>query len=214
MPTTTAARWPRMAARLNPYKLGIELFRDIEHRWNTGQFGKEYDDCDDLQTRCKWDRQLGLGRQKIFEVRRIHNDITFIDTFLTPEFCVEHKMFSYAFQEQMGQYVIESREFEKIKQRLLYSLTNFGKPLIYVVDGNYHNRGELLLRHEHSGVDLRLDQAADTLANLQFVWSRPVHLQTVVDEKPTLLSFDGSEHTNKTLGEADDPKRNGPAKTR
>ena len=31
-----------------------------------------------------------------------------------------------------------------------------------------------LLRHEHHGVDLRQDQAKDTLANLQFLWSRPV----------------------------------------
>jgi len=200
--------------RLNPYKLGIELLRDIEQRWNTGKFGKDYDDCDDLEKRRKWDKQLGLGRKKIFEVRRVHNDITFIDTFLTPEFCVEHKLFSYAWQEQMGQYVIESREFEKIKLRLLFSLTNFGKPWIYVVDGNYHNRGELLLKHEHYGVDLRLDQAADTLANIQFIWGRPVHLQTVVDGKPTMLSFDGSEHSTRTIGEADETKRNGPAKTR
>src|SRR5205085_9555050 len=71
------------SARINPYKLGIELLRDIEHRWNTGKFGKEYDQCDDLDKRRIWDQQLGLGRQKIFEVRRIHNDITFIDTFLT-----------------------------------------------------------------------------------------------------------------------------------
>src|SRR5262249_26331194 len=34
--------------RLNPYKLGIELLRDIEMRWNTGRFGKEYEECDDL----------------------------------------------------------------------------------------------------------------------------------------------------------------------
>ena len=201
-------------ARLNPYKLGIELLRDIEHRWNTGKFGKEYDDCDDLEKRRKWDRQLGLGRQKIFEVRRVHNDITFIDTFLTPEFCREHKFFSYAYQDQSEQYVIESREFDKIKQRLLFSLTNFGKPWIYVVDGNYRNRGELLLNHEHNGVDLRLDHAADTLSNLQFIWSRPVHLQTVVDGKPTMLSFDGSEHTTKNIGESDDPNRNGPTKNR
>jgi stage V sporulation protein R len=201
-------------ARLNPYKLGIELLRDIEHRWNTGKFGKEYDDCDDLEKRRKWDKQLGLGRQKIFEVRRVHNDITFIDTFLTPDFCREHKMFSYAFQEQGGQYVIESREFAKIKQRLLFSLTNFGKPWIYVVDGNYRNRGELLLRHQHNGVDLRMDQARDTLANLQAIWSRPVHLQTVADDKPTLLSFDGNEHTTRNLGESDDAKRSGPTKTR
>jgi stage V sporulation protein R len=201
-------------ARLNPYKLGIELLRDIEHRWNTGKFGKEYDDCDDMDKRRRWDKQLGLGRKKIFEVRRVHNDITFIDTFLTPEFCVQHNLFSYAWQEQMGTYVIESREFEKIKQRLLFSLTNFGKPFINVVDGNYHNRGELLLRHEYSGVELKLDYAAATLANIQALWSRPVHLQTVVDNKPTLLSFDGSDHSQKTLGDADDSRRHSPAKTR
>jgi stage V sporulation protein R len=200
--------------RLNPYKLGIELLRDIEHRWNTGKFGKEYEECDDLEKKRTWDKQLGLGRQKVFEVRRVHNDITFIDTFLTPEFCQQHKMFSFMFQEQAGQYVIESRAFEKIKQRLLYSLTNFGKPWIYVVDGNYRNRGELLLRHLHNGVDLRLDHAADTLANIQFIWNRPVHLQTLVDGKPTILSFDGSEHAIRAGGEADDPRRNAPAKTR
>jgi stage V sporulation protein R len=200
--------------RINPYKLGIELFRDIEHRWNTGKFGKEYDECDDLEKRRKWDKQLGLGRKKIFEVRRVHNDITFIDTFLTPEFCQEHQMFSYAFQEQGGNYVIESREFEKIKQRLLFNLTNFGKPWIYVVDGNYRNRGELLLLHQHNGVDLKTDHAADTLANLQYLWSRPVHLQTVIDDKPSMMSFDGSEHTTRTLGDEDDPRRKSPAKTR
>ena len=200
--------------RINPYKLGIELLRDIEQRWNTGRFGKDYDECDDLEKKRKWDRQLGLGRKKIFEVRRIHNDITFIDTYLTPEFCVQHKMFSFAYQETMGQYVIESREFEKIKQRLLYSLTNFCKPWITVLDGNYHNRGELLLKHEHSGVDLRLDHATDTLANLQVIWGRPVHLQTVVEDKPTMLSFDGTEHTTHSLGESDDARRNAPAKTR
>jgi stage V sporulation protein R len=200
--------------RLNPYKLGIELLRDIEHRWNTGKFGKEYDDCDDLDKRRNWDKQLGLGRKKIFEIRRVHNDITFIDTFLTPEFCVQHNFFSFAFQEQQGQYVIESREFEKIKQRLLFSLTNYGKPWIYVVDGNYRNRGELLLRHQFNGVELRLDHAADTLANIQFIWGRPVNLQTLIDGKPTMLSFDGSEHSIKTGGEIDEPRRTAPGKTR
>jgi stage V sporulation protein R len=32
----------------NPYKIGIELFRDIEDRWNKGKFGKEYDEADNL----------------------------------------------------------------------------------------------------------------------------------------------------------------------
>ncbi len=200
--------------RLNPYKLGIELFRDIERRWNTGQFGKEWEDCDDLAKKRAWDRKIGLGRKKIFEVRKIHNDITFIDTFLTPEFCQEHQMFSYAYNEQGGNYVIESREFQKIKQRLLFGLTNFGKPWIYVADANYRNRGELLLRHDHQGIDLKLDKAADTLANVGAIWSRPVHLHTVIDNQPSLMSFDGNNHTIKNLGESDDPRKQTAEKTR
>ncbi|MCS6864390.1 MAG: SpoVR family protein [Gemmataceae bacterium] len=192
--------------RLNPYKLGIELLRDIERRWNMGQFGPEWENCDDMEKKRTWDKQLGLGRQKIFEVRKIHNDITFIDTFLTPEFCKEHNLFSFSYQEQTKNYVIESREFHKIKQRLLFSLTNFGKPWIYVIDGNHRNRGELLLRHEHHGIDLKLDEARDVLANLQYIWARPVHLETVCDGQPTLLSFDGSEHTQQAIGGTDDRK--------
>ena len=50
--------------QLNPYKLGIELFRDIEDRWNRGAFGKEYDDCDDYRTRRDWNTDAGLGRRE------------------------------------------------------------------------------------------------------------------------------------------------------
>ena len=58
-----------------------------------------------------------------------------------------------------------------------------------------------------------MNEAQDTLANVQFIWGRPVHLETVVDGKPTLLSFDGTEHSSKTIGDAD-ARRNAPAKTR
>ncbi len=196
--------------RLNPYKIGIELLRDIEFRWNTGRFGKEWDECEDHEKKQKWDRATGLGRQKIFEVRKVHSDITFIDTFLTPEFCIQHNLFTYAWQEQYGQYFIESKDFEQVKERLLFGLTNFGKPWIFVTDGNYRNRGELLLRHRHQGIDLSAREAKDVLANLHALWSRPVHVQTVVDEKPTLLSYDGAAHSTKPLGDADDPRRKDP----
>ncbi len=186
--------------RLNPYKLGIELFRDIEERWNKGQFGPEYDECDNYEERRRWDKQLGLGRQKIFEVRRIHNDVTFIDTFLTPDFCRRHQLFSFKHNDQNETYEIESREFKKIKERLLFGLTNFGQPIIRVKDGNYRNRGELYLHHDHFGVDLKLDHAQDTLRHLNRLWTRPVHIETSVDGRPTLLSFDGSDHTIRPLG--------------
>jgi stage V sporulation protein R len=180
--------------RLNPYKLGIELLKDIEERWNRGQFGAEYDDCTDSREREKWDRQLGLGRQKIFEVRRVHNDVTFIDTFLTPEFCVKQNFFAYKFNESTNYYEIASREFEAIKTQLLNALTNHGRPFIYVQDGNYRNRGELYLLHKYEGIELKQDYAHDTLANLHQLWRRPVHIETMIEDKPAILSFDGSSH--------------------
>ena len=121
--------------KLNPYKLGIELYRDIEERWNEGRFGKEYDECDDRDAKRQWKRDLGLGRQKIFEVRRIHNDLTFIDEFLTLDFCRQYKLFSFGYNASSDVYEIESREFPKIKQQLLFNLTNFGQPIIRVKDG-------------------------------------------------------------------------------
>src|SRR5688572_31883007 len=54
----------------NPYKIGYELFRDIEDRWNRGAFGPAYDNCQDREQKEKWDLKLGAGKQKIFDVRR------------------------------------------------------------------------------------------------------------------------------------------------
>lgn len=183
--------------RINPYKIGIELYRDIEERWNRGQFGSEYEECDNWQEKQRWDKQLGLGRKKIFEVRRIHNDITFIDTYLTPEFCKKHKMFSFAFNDSSENYEIASRQFQEVKQQLLNSLTNHSRPFIYVVDANHRNRGELYLQHRFQGIELKQDYAQDTLRNLHKLWARPVHIESVIDEKPSIISFDGTNHTVK-----------------
>jgi stage V sporulation protein R len=188
--------------RLNPYKLGVELFRDIEDRWNRGAFGEEYEACDDFRAKRDWDKQLGLGRQKIFEVRRVHNDLTFIDEFLTLDFCRRHKLFSFGYNSESGYYEIESREFEKVKQRLLFNLTNLGRPIIYLKDANYKNRSELFLEHRFSGVELQINYAQDTLANLYKLWKRPVHIETVLDDTKVVLSFDGHEHTRTPGGKS------------
>ena len=181
--------------QLNPYKLGFELFSDIEDRWNRGRNGPEYDECDDLAAKRQWNTEAGVGREKIFEVRRIHNDLTFIDEFLTLEFCCEHKMFSFGLNENTNFYEIESREFAEVKSRLLAGLTHMGRPIIYVRDGNYKNRGELFLEHKFHGDELDRSYTKDTLESLQRLWQRPVHVETVVNDHVTVFSYDGSEHT-------------------
>ena len=192
----TMAMSPR---QLNPYKIGLEIYRDIEERWNTGRFGREYEECASYEEKRNWDRQLGLGRQKIFEVRRVYNDVMFLDEFLTMELCERLKLFTFEYNGSSEQYEIASRQYAEIKAKLLGSLTNFGEPVIELVDANHDNRNELYLIHQHEGVDLKLDYAQDTLANLYKVWRRPVNLQTRVDDRTKLLSFNGKEHSSRIL---------------
>jgi stage V sporulation protein R len=37
------------------------------------------------------------------------------------------------------------------------------------------------------------------LENIFEVWTRPVHIETVVEDEPKRLSFDGEEHSEKSL---------------
>ena len=178
---------------INPYKIGIELYRDIEYRWNTGRFGKEYNDCEDMVAKHQWNKELNLGRQKIFEVRKTHNDVSFIDEFFTPEFCERQQLFTYKYNPRTGRSEIETRDFMDIKNKLLTQLSNFGSPVIEVESGNFQNRGELLLRHIHRGVDLDFAYASDTLRNLYALWKRPVNIASRQEEQNITLSFDGKE---------------------
>ncbi|MDW8245855.1 MAG: SpoVR family protein [Sandaracinaceae bacterium] len=185
--------------RINPYKLGIELFRHIEERWDKGQFGKEWEECDDLETKKNWNRRTGLGRKKIFQVRALYNDVTFIDEFLTPEFVAEQKLYSFGYNHRSDRLEIDSRQFQKVKEKLLFQLTNGGNPFVYVEDANYGNRGELFLRHDHMGVDLRLDWAKEVLKALTRIWKRPVELQTKVENRLVSLRHDGKEFSQRAI---------------
>jgi stage V sporulation protein R len=182
--------------QFNPYKVGLALLRHIEERWDKGRFGKEWNECDDYDARRTWDKHLGLGRKKIFEVRRLCDDVTFLDEYFTAEFCTENQFFSFSRDERSGNYEIDSREFRTIKDKLLFQLTNFGEPFIYVEDSNHGNRGELLLAHRHEGVDLHQDHARATLEALARIWRRPVNLRTTIHDKPRVIRYDGSAHSD------------------
>lgn len=177
----------------NPYKVGIELMRNIEERWNKGQFGREWEECDDIRERKHWDKKLDLGREKIFEVRKVYNDVTFIDEFLTEDFCVKNKLFVYKFNKRTNQFEVDTRDFKAIKAKLLFHMTNFGQPVVKVLDGNFENRGELLIGHVWEGVDMQPDYLNETLKNLYHIWGRPVNLATVMDGEGHLYRFDGEK---------------------
>ena len=183
----------------NPYKIGLELFRDIEDRWNKGRFGKAYEESENLGEKKSWDKGLGLGREKIFEVRRMYNDINFIDEFMTGEFIEKHKFYQYGRDPHTGQLRIVTRDPQRIKKTMLYHLTNHGRPFIYVVDGDYCSRGELYLAHQHNGLDLEIKFAVETLKNLHQIWRRPVHLQARIDDDMVLFSYAGDQPKQQTI---------------
>ncbi|MCB9740265.1 MAG: SpoVR family protein [Deltaproteobacteria bacterium] len=184
---TTATR----PGQLNPYKLGVELWRHIERRWDRGQFGRDWAAIEDPAERARIDTGAGLGREKLFEVRASHNDVTFLDDFLDADFCAEQGLFTTQRDQRTGKYIIDSRELRDVKRGLLSSLASKGNPRIYAVDANLHNRGELRLVHRHDGLDVQLDWAETALGNLAALWGRPVELETLVDDAAIVLRHDG-----------------------
>lgn len=184
---------------INPYKIGMELFRDIRERWDKGAFGSQYDQCEDMKKRATWDLGLGLGMEKVFEVRRVYNDIGFIDEFMTQDFAREHKLFTFNYDSSGNVYRISGRDFAEIKKTLLFRLTNLGSPRIRILDGNFQNKGEIYMEHCYEGVPLRADYAKETMANIYAIWTRPVHLGTFDGDRKILLTFDGSNHKSQYI---------------
>jgi stage V sporulation protein R len=126
------------------------------------------------------DLDYGTGWERMCAVRESHNDVTFLDEFLTGEFVAEHGYFAYEYSRAKGDYRATGADAESVKKKLLLQFTNFGKPRITVRDGNYNNRNELLLAHEYNGVVLDLERAKRTLERVFELWGRPVALKTVV----------------------------------
>jgi stage V sporulation protein R len=122
------------------------------------------------------------GWDRMREIRESHNDITFLDEFLTQEFVDENDYFTYEFTHTTQDYRVTSVDYEAVKKKLMLRFTNFGKPTISVMDANYENRNELLLGHHYNGVMLDVRQAQQTLERVFELWGRPVNLLTIVKE--------------------------------
>jgi stage V sporulation protein R len=128
------------------------------------------------------DLDYTMGWERMREVRASHNDVTFIDSFLTQEFVDSHGYFAFEYSRAKGDYRATSLDVDDVKKKLLLQFTNFGKPTIAVYDGNFDNRGELLLGHRYNGVALDVPQAKQVLERVFDLWGRPVNLATIVKE--------------------------------
>ncbi|QSG12596.1 putative membrane protein [Halapricum desulfuricans] len=128
------------------------------------------------------DVDYARGWDRMREIRQSHNDVTFIDEFLTDEFVEENDYFAYEHSQQTDDFRVSSTDPGDVKRKLLLQFTNFGKPTVVVEDGNYDNAGELLLAHRYNGIVLDIEQATDVLERAFELWGRPVNLLTIDKE--------------------------------
>lgn len=161
----------------NPYKLGFNLLCDIRKRWDKGQFGTEWDECTNSSKKENWDTKAMLGKEKIFEVRKYYDDLTFIHEFFTEDFCREQEYFEYK-KYPNGETILESHDYKKIKKLLMARHVNGGLPDIRLTEPNYKGKGYLMLEHNYEGRPLYEPYIRDVLVGLRFIWGNDVFLTT------------------------------------
>ena len=169
--------------KLNPYYLGYKIYEDIERRWNDPSNAEQKN----------FGRQGNEGREKIFEVRELENDVSFLRNYLTEELCEELDLFVFELIEE-EEWTITEKRWERVRDQLVSNMTNFGFPYLEVADGDYNGNRELYLKHRYEGTELDLRYGRKALEHVHTLWGRPVHLETVVDEESTVLHFDGETH--------------------
>lgn len=172
---------------INPYLLGMKIFEDIEKRWENPN--KEEQE--------RYGRPGGEGKKKIFEVRETENDVSFLRNYLTRELVEELDLYLY---HKVGHdWVIADKNWERVRDILVISRTNCGFPVIMVEDGDYQHHGELYLRHCYEEVELDIPYLEKTLPYLFLLWGRPVHLETVLEGKGVVFSYDGKRNSRRPI---------------
>jgi stage V sporulation protein R len=170
--------------QLNPYYLGYKIFEDIERRW----------DNPSAEEKEKLGRREGAGREKMFEVRELDNDVSFLRNYLTEELCEELDLFVYELVEE-EEWTITEKRWERVRDQLVANMTNFGFPYLVIADGDYNNNRELYIKHSYEGAELDARYARKALEHVYTLWGRPVHLETVVDDERVVLHYDGDDHS-------------------
>jgi stage V sporulation protein R len=187
---------------INPYLIGLRIFQDIEERWNKGRFGKEWEECKDPRKKETWDLGFGQGREKIFEVRRRYSDRFFIEQFLTEQLVDDLDLYIFAGKREVNEvkYVIDDVDWQKVRAHLVAQLSTFDIPLIMVEDGDYKGKRELYLKHAFEEIELDKEYREKTVEHIFYLWDRPVHLESVLDGKTVVFSFDGKTHSETRQG--------------
>jgi len=166
---------------LNPYHVGMKIWEDIEKRWNNPNPAE----IKEFGPRKK------TSMEKLFEVREVERDASFLRRYLTEDLIRDLNLFEYKSRgnDQVVTRVADEDNWRQIKDTLIQNVGTGSIPVIKVEDSDYKNDRTLLLRHEHDGRDLQLEYAEKTLQYLQQLWGHDVAMETVIDDNKTWLTF-------------------------
>ena len=161
---------------INPYYLGLKMFEDIEERFDNP--------TEEMKRRGA---EPGSGRAQMFEVREVESDISFLRNYLTKDLVMREDM--YLFQKQGKDYKVVDKEWKAVRDQLVNMRVNGGFPYITVNDGDYLRNGELYLKHWYEGIELDVKYLERVLPYVYQLWGRTVHMETMIEEKPILYSY-------------------------
>jgi len=172
---------------INPYYLGLKIYEDIERRYDNP-----------TEEMKKLGVKPNSGKEKMFEVREMDSDISFIRNYLTKDLVKQEDL--YLFEKKNGNYEVTDKDYENVRDQLVSMRVNGGFPYIVVDNGDYSRNGELYVTHQYEGTELDPHYLENVLPYMYQLWGRPVHMETVVENKPILYSYDGKKVARRALG--------------
>ncbi|AJE01981.1 SpoVR family protein [Geobacter pickeringii] len=164
---------------LNPYAIGMRLFQQIEEMADKGRISLEFQRLADIDSRKKFDRATGTGREFIFAVRENLCDFSFITRYVDQDFVDRHDLFVVGKRldkaRMRWQYYVKSRKAEAYREMLLDALYH---PPRIEVDPKKGGGEYLYLNHTFEGKPLVKDFIANSLMGIEYLWGGPVKLET------------------------------------
>jgi stage V sporulation protein R len=176
---------------INPYHLGLKVWEDIYRRREE----PTPEEAEELEP------EPLSGTEKIFEVREVDRDVSFLRRHLTGKLIRELNLFEYEKRREslVVSNIADGYGWRSIKETLLQNVGMNAIPVIKVEDADYSQNRILYLMHYHDGRDLQLEYAEKTLSYIHRLWQRDVALETVVDGRRTLLQYGAKGFATKSL---------------
>jgi len=175
---------------MNPYHIGSEMWKDIKNRWDKGQHGTEWNECENIVQKEEWDTKEMGGWNKVKEVMRTYTDWFFMQDFLTNELVEKMGLYVYAQQQSsMSTFdaIVTDFNSDETRRMIVNSFANSGVPKIDVIDGNFNNDGTLLLEHRFAGMPLDKMYCISTMKHINQIWGRPVLMRTTTAKGKTVI---------------------------